>query len=64
MSMNAWQEPVRAADLPPQELASVLDLLLERLGLQIVREQTPDYTSYELQEKPAIRNNVWKLDLE
>lgn len=23
MSMNAWQEPVRAADLPPQELASV-----------------------------------------
>ena len=52
MGMNAWQEPVRAADLPPQELASVLDLLLDRLGLQIVREQTPDYTSYELQEKP------------
>lgn len=50
--MNDWQETVRAVDLPPEDLAGVLDALLERLGLQIVREQTPDYTSYELQEKP------------
>ncbi len=50
--MNDWQDIIRAVDLPPEDLASVLDSLLERLGLQIVREQTPDYTSYELQDKP------------
>lgn len=47
--MNQWQDVVRAADLSTEDLASILDTLIERLGLRIVREQTPDYTSYELQ---------------
>ena len=47
--MNQWEDVVRAADLPPEDLASILDTLIERLGLRIVREATPDYTSYELQ---------------
>lgn len=47
--MNQWESVVRAADLSTEDLASILDKLIERLGLRIVREQTPDYTSYELQ---------------
>lgn len=47
--MKQWQDVVRAVDLPAEDFASVIDTLLERLGLRIVREQTPDYTSYELQ---------------
>lgn len=51
--MTQWEETVRAVDIPPEDLASLLDTLLERLGLRIVREQTPDYTSYELQDLPG-----------
>ena len=51
--MNQWEDVVRAVDLPAEDLASILDTLMERLGLRIVREQTPDYTSYELQDIPG-----------
>ena len=54
-TMTQWQDIVRAADLPAEDLAGVLDTLLERMGLKIVREQTPDYTSYELQPLAGMR---------
>lgn len=47
--VKQWQDIGRAVDLSLEELASVFDTLINRLGLQIVREQTPDYTNYELQ---------------
>ena len=47
-AMRQWQDTVRAVDLPPEDLALVIDTLIARLGMQVIREQTPDYTSYEL----------------
>ena len=47
--MEQWQDIVRATELPSDEVRPVLDALLERMGLCIVREETPDYTTYTLQ---------------
>jgi hypothetical protein len=41
-------EQIRVRDVHADDLPEVLDLLLERLGLQLWREKTPDYTAYEL----------------
>lgn len=47
--VKQWQDIVHAVDLPVEDLAFIVDALVKRLGLHIVREQTPSYTSYELE---------------
>lgn len=41
-------EQTTVRNVPADDLPEVLDLLLERLGLRLMCEKTPDYTSYEL----------------
>lgn len=47
--MTPGQDIVRAIDLPLEELAAVLDALVECLGLRILRNQAPDYTIYKME---------------
>lgn len=48
-ALSQWEDVVRAEQIPLEDHPAILDKLVEHLGLKIVREQTPDYTSYELQ---------------
>lgn len=51
LKLSNYQRTVSAKELQADDLRLLLDQLLRRLNLQIVREQTPDYTAYELQER-------------
>lgn len=53
LRMSNYQCLVSAKELPAEDLRLLFDQLLVRLGLEIVREQTPDYTAYELQERKS-----------
>ncbi len=48
MKLTQYQEIIVSTDLPSVDIPLVLFLLIERLNLEIVRESTPDYTSYEI----------------
>ena len=43
-----YQTVVRVKDIPGPQRDDILQLLLDHLKLEIVREKTPDYVGYEL----------------
>lgn len=51
--MANYQQPVSLDDVPDHQLRDVLRGLLDLLCLQIIREQTPDYTSYFIRRDPG-----------
>ena len=48
LSMGNHKDVIPLAEVPDRDLRIIIELLLEKQGLVIIREQTPDYTSYEL----------------
>jgi hypothetical protein len=47
-NLDAFHSVVKVSELEPEAVAEVLELLLERMGLEVLREKTPDYTAYSL----------------
>ena len=47
-AMENYKDVIPLAEVPDRDLRIIIELLLEKQGLVIIREQTPDYTSYEL----------------
>lgn len=52
-ALRAYQNVVDISEIPEDDLRDVLGRVLEHLGLEIVQEATPDYTEYELRQKPG-----------
>lgn len=48
MKLNQYQDVVSGDFLDPDETKCVFALVLDHLGLAIIRERTPDYTSFQL----------------
>lgn len=46
--MTAYHEVVPLRDVPGSDVRRVLELVLEHLNVELVRECTPDYTAYAL----------------
>jgi hypothetical protein len=49
--LDRYREVTPLSDVPDKDLRLVLVALLDHLGVEIVREATPDYTSYEVQRR-------------
>lgn len=49
--MNQYQQKIKIDEVPDYRLSEIVGMLLERLNLEIIREETPDYTSFELQSR-------------
>lgn len=59
MALDQYREIVPLKDIPDNHLRLVLEALLEHLGVEIVREQTPEYTNYEMQlAGPKMRRTI------
>lgn len=48
--MNEYEYTMNAMGLSDSEVKIVLQLLLEKLKLRIVAEQTPDYRAFDLRK--------------
>lgn len=46
--MGMYEEEVRVSDLDEDELRQLIQAVIDRLGVQVIRECTPDYTTIEL----------------
>ena len=54
MKPGLHQELISISDVPPEHLPKVLAALLEYFNVAIMREQTPDYTSYYVRPRNAV----------
>lgn len=50
-ALGRWEEAIKCVDFDSAELPEILDALMEHLGLVLIRESTPDYTSYRIAKK-------------
>ena len=48
--MSQYQEVVSVDFLKPDQLRTIVALILDHLRLEIVKEETPDYTAFELRQ--------------
>lgn len=46
-----YRKPIKFSILTPENKARVVEQLIDRLGLEVIEEATPDYATYELREK-------------
>jgi hypothetical protein len=49
MALNQYRATVPLSEVPDDQIRHILQAVLNHLRLEIIREQTPDYESYELQ---------------
>ena len=54
MKLGPYQETVPISEVPPEHLPELLAALIEYLNVVIVREQTPDYASYDVLSRNAV----------
>lgn len=52
IGVNHYRQVITLDDVPDRQLRNILAQLLDHLHIQIIREQTPDYTIYELFTNP------------
>ena len=50
-SLGRWEGYASVEQLNPDDLKLVIQLILDRMGVDLICESTPDYTSYELREQ-------------
>lgn len=50
-TLGRWEERIKCTDFDPAELTEIIDVLLDHLGLALIRKSTPDYTSYSIEKK-------------
>lgn len=48
--LGPYQDIVELEDIPDSDIKDILAQLIDLMGFEIIREQTPDYTSYELKK--------------
>jgi hypothetical protein len=53
MISRARLDVIKLSELSPSEYPRLLQAMLDYLEVEIVREQTPEYTSYKLQKREA-----------
>ena len=51
LKLPKYQERIGLSDVPDEDLKLVLVALIDYLNVEIVREQTPDYTSYDIRKR-------------
>ena len=49
--MSMWRETIDIDEVPDDKLRDLLQAMIDYMKVEIVREQTPDYTFYELKPK-------------
>lgn len=56
MKLNQWEQIASVDQLDPDELKAVVELILDRLELTLIREATPDYTAFSLRPNDSAVN--------
>lgn len=49
--MEQYREVIKLDEIPADDYFKVVRALIEYLNVEIIREATPDYTSYEVRAK-------------
>lgn len=50
MSLNPFRRPIRVDEVPLDRIAGIVQDLLDTLGVELIVEETPDYSAYSLRE--------------
>lgn len=46
--LNQLQKKIKISDIPEEDRAKIVQLILDHLKLEVIEEATPDYVAYEL----------------
>ena len=63
ISLSQYEDVISPDSLSEDEIRVVLALIFDHLELEIVRERTPDYTSFRLRPRNERQNSVRRLHL-